>query len=71
MTGSNGNGFGRAYARPDTTGAEELDGLHVIFDQKVGLTPANLQKKPSAPLPKRPVRTLGHFPLRGAHRDEY
>ena len=31
----------------------ELDGLQVIFDQKVGLHPANLQK---AVRPARPVR---------------
>lgn len=46
-------GLGRSFA-DEGTGAEpaELDGLRVIFDQKVGLHPANLQKSVGQPAPK-------------------
>ena len=35
--------WGRAFDEGTAEGAE-LDGLRVVFDQKVGLHPANLQK---------------------------
>ena len=50
--------FGRGFEDEgaDTT---ELDGLHVIFDQKVGLYPANLQKKTDRVVRRVPVRAAG------------
>jgi hypothetical protein len=57
---------GFSFARGTTEGSE-LDGLRVIFDQKVGLYPANLQKAaepaagrapakvPARPLPRGPA----------------
>ena len=49
--------FGRGFEEePEAT---ELDGLRVIFDQKVGLYPANLQKKVDRPVRRVPVRSAG------------
>ena len=46
------HGWGHAF-EADGASAEggELDGLRIVFDQRVGLHPANLQK---ATAPKRP-----------------
>jgi hypothetical protein len=46
----NGNGRSRAFDGGSAEGTE-IDGLRVMFDQKVGLYPANLQKKSQAKLP--------------------
>lgn len=47
--------YGRSFDADE--GAEaELDGMRVIFDQKVGLYPANLQKKTSPTVRRVPVR---------------
>lgn len=44
--------WGRALT-DDTAAGAELDGLRVVFDQKVGLHPANLQKT-SGPTGRKP-----------------
>jgi hypothetical protein len=49
-------GWGRSFEDADAgTEGAELDGLRVVFDQKVGLHPANLQKTlgPTIRKPKR------------------
>jgi hypothetical protein len=63
------NGWGRAF-EDEGAGSEgaELDGLRIVFDQKVGLHPANLQKTVGQPAPKRPAR-LGAGML--SHRAGY
>lgn len=50
--------YGRGFEVEDG-GDAELDGMRVIFDQKVGLYPANLQKKTSPTLRRVPVRAAG------------
>jgi len=45
MGGRNGHWFGTPRAFEEEGAA--LDGLRVIFDQKVGLFPAQMQKKPA------------------------
>jgi hypothetical protein len=53
---SNGQAWSRGFASAPAAGAaEELDGLRVIFDRKVGLQPANLEKRAAAPLRGRAV----------------
>jgi hypothetical protein len=58
--------FGRGFAENETGGAD-LDGLQVIFDQKVGLYPANLEKKVARPVRSVPVRAAGVSRTRRAY----
>jgi hypothetical protein len=46
--------FGRGFEENEKVA--ELDGLRVMFDQKVGLYPANLQKKVEPSVRKVPSR---------------
>ena len=52
-----GETFGRGF-ESDSEGAQ-LDDLNVIFDQKVGLYPANLEKKAGRPVRQVPARAAG------------
>lgn len=60
------SGWGRAFEDegPSTEGVE-LDGLRVVFDQKVGLHPANLQKTAGPPAKRAPARMGASMMSRG------
>jgi hypothetical protein len=60
-----GNGRERAFDSEDSSlEGVRLDGMSVVFDQKVGLHPANLQK--ATPAAKRPPqRIAGGMAWRG------
>ena len=62
-----GNGRSRAFeSEGSSLEGVELDGLRVVFDQKVGLHPANLQK--ATPAPRRPPRTTAGLAWSGGRR---
>jgi hypothetical protein len=64
--GSNGHAWSGAFAAEETSATvAELDGLRVVFDQKVGLHPANLQKRSAAPLRARAASLGRARTLRG------
>ena len=58
-------GWGRAFEDEGSAAGAELDGLRVVFDQKVGLHPANLQKSSEPAARRAPVRMGAGLTWRG------